>query len=524
MPPREAGRDRLWTIGAMAACAAILAPTLAFRLGVDQGVFAYMGAALLRGSWPYVGTWESDFPGMVFLQAVEIAAFGRSIAMFRLFDLLFQLANTWFIYRITERLSHRTAALVAATLYCLIYQHYGPWNTAQREGFGVLFILAGVWLYLTADRRSAGRTAFLIGLGFGLAVTIKPTLLALAAFYAPLLSKLRTRQAARAAAAAAIGLIGPAAAIAGGYWIAGHLRDLYEACIAYQDIYTARLRGGEPIMAFWLGKLARLGLNAKLLPIAYLPLVLTGRGRPLRLMLWLGYLGATFAVFVQGTFAGYHYLPGLALGAIMLGDMFEAACRWDSRHGVFGEWWTRHVRTVLAAGTMLLASVFYLRDAPFRDLVTLRFLGPPRPGEFRVAQVFDYTESHEVAAYLRDRTRPDEPIQIWGYESLVYYLADRPAASRFQMTHPLVMRVPGSDITPMQQRWRQEFLVDLAVRRPAYVAVVRGDDWWWAPDERTSEQLLDDFPAWKALIHRDYVLEAAIGRFLVYRRAGTTQP
>ena len=138
--------------------------------------------------------------------------------------------------------------------------------------------------------------------------------------------------------------------------------------------------------------------------------------------------------------------------------------------------------------------------------------------ELRNETVFDFTESYEVAAYLRARTRPDERIQVWGYESLVYYLADRRAASRFQMTHPLVMRVPGEELTPMQLRWRAEFLEDVSLRPATYIVVVRQDNWWWAPEEQTSEQLLDDFPEWQRIIERDYEREHIIGRFLIYRR------
>ena len=148
----------------MSICALLLSPTLSFRMGVDQGVFAYMGAELLEGRWPYISTWESDFPGLVFLQALEIALFGKSIVMFRLFDFIFQLGNCYLIYRIACRVSSRAAGYLAAATLCLLYQGYGPWNTAQREGFAIFFILLGFWLYLTAERRPAVLTA--IGIGF----------------------------------------------------------------------------------------------------------------------------------------------------------------------------------------------------------------------------------------------------------------------------------------------------------------------------------------------------------------------
>ena len=236
-------------------------------------------------------------------------------------------------------------------------------------------------------------------------------------------------------------------------------------------------------------------------------------------MLWLGYAGSLIAIFVQGTFAGYHYLPGLALGAVLIGSLFAFATDrlFGGRH-VSMTIWRQPAPTVVAWALLAGAALFYMRSAPIARLVTLQFLQPPEANDLRNQTVFDFTESYDVAVYLRERTRPDERIQVWGYESLVYYLADRRAASRFQMTHPLVMRVPGEDLTPMQLRWRAEFLDDVSLQPPTYIAVVRQDNWWWAPEEQTSEQLLDDFPEWKRIIERDYTREHVIGRFLIYRR------
>src|SRR5258707_15636506 len=76
-------------------CALALAPTLTYRMGTDQGVFAYMGAEILDGRLPYLQTWESDFPGLMWIQALEILLLGKSIAMFRLFDLIVQLGSAY---------------------------------------------------------------------------------------------------------------------------------------------------------------------------------------------------------------------------------------------------------------------------------------------------------------------------------------------------------------------------------------------------------------------------------------------
>ena len=487
---------------------------------MDHGVFAYIGAQILKGHLPYIHTWESDYPGLMFIQAAEIFVFGKSIYMFRLFDILFQLGNAYLIYRIAYRVGvERTSALFSAALFCLIYQGYGPWNTAQREGFGLFFILLGFWLFLTAELRRPLLTAIGIGMGFGIAVLIKPTLLALSAFYVPLLGCLRRRQGWERLVIAGFGLMIPVAVLVVFYWTQGGLKDLYEACIVYQSIYTARLRGDESIWMYWLSKLQRMGANAVGLTIVSVPFLLWGEARRERLMLYAAYLGSVFAVFVQGTFAGYHYLPGLGIGSILIGSMFSQVTKvlLGERTLGFGGW-----KLSLRAGAVLvalsMATFVYAKPVYIERLVTLHFLERPSPGEYRNALVFDFTEDFDVAEYLRTHTAPDEPIQVWGYESLVYYLADRDAASRFQMTHPLVMRVPGEGITPMQLEWRKEFMQDMERRQPKYVAVVRNDNWWWAPGEKTSEQLLEDFAEWKAFIQKNYVLEHTVGRFLVYRR------
>ncbi len=520
-PPRGDGDSNRWAWQGWVVfgCALLLAPTLTFRLGVDQGVFAYMGDQILHGRWPYTGTWEADYPGLMFLQALEILVFGRSVVMFRVFDLLFQLGIALLIYRIAHRVAGRAAGILGAFTYCLIYQGYGPWNTAQREGFGLLFVLLGYWLLFTSDRRTAGRTAAGIGLSLGLATLIKPTLLAAAAFYLPLVRRLRGDGWKRLAIAAA-GVALPAVVVIAFYTALGSLTALYEATVAYQPVYASRLRGDEPLLLAWLSNVPRLGAQTWFISVAYLPFLLFGEHVEERRMLYLGYLGTLAAIVVQGTFAGYHYLPGLGIGAVLLGHMFQTVCGWITRSSRWPARLRRVASPVLWAHVIVLAAIpFYMRADSLERLVTGRFLGPPQPGEFRNRTVFDYTESFEVARYLHTHTKPDDPVQVWGYESLVYYLADRTPPTRFQMTHPLVMRPPGGELSPMQRRWRREFIGDVTRDPPKYVAVVRQDDWWWAPEEKTSAELLEeDFPAFRDFIHERYRPETEIGRFLVYRR------
>ena len=248
-PGSESRAERRFTVAVMGFCGFLLAPTISYRLGLDQGSFAYMAAEIVDGRWPYIETWDHQFPGLMVLQAVEILAVGKSVAMFRVFDWLYQLACVYLIFSITRKLTDRTGGYVAALVYCLIYQGYGPWNTAQREGFAMLFVLWGFWLYLTASRRRPLSTAVGIGLGLGLAVTFKPTMLAMSTLYATLLLRL-DRKTIRVAAAGFGALLVPPGMMLLTLWLNGALIDFYQATSRSKPKFTCPYR--EEMLLFFL--------------------------------------------------------------------------------------------------------------------------------------------------------------------------------------------------------------------------------------------------------------------------------
>lgn len=502
-------------------CGVLLSPTLAYRVGLDQGVFAYMGTQLLDGRIPYADTWDHAFPGIILIHSAELLLFGEPIYMFRLFDLLWQLLTVWYLFRITARLAGSPAALLAAGVYCLIYQGYGPWNTGQREGFALLPVLWGFWLCLTAGQRSRQATFAGIGLSLGLAVIIKPTMLALAGLYMPLLTRMR-RADVPGLLLAAFMLLLPSLLIVAFYAWYGAVRDLYEACIRYQtEAYIDLNRGNASLPEYWWSKFRRLGGTTHVLMFGFLPFLLWARLHMTHVMVYSGFLGSVFAVFYQGTFAGYHYLPGLGIGVIMIGMMYSqisTPMRGDRKLGS-GRFMLR--LDVLLAVLLLLAAVpVYIHRDAVANLLSLRFLHAPLPGEYRNRTVFDFTESWDTAAWLREHTQPDDRIQVWGHESLVYFLAGRSAVSRFQTSNPLVVHPSDRPLSGMQQGWRAEFMRDVQAAPPVYIAIVHDDNWWWSPGQQTSWELLAGFPQWQQFILANYRSETRIGRFEIFRYSG----
>src|ERR1043166_2581740 len=53
--------------------APLLAPSLWYPFGRDQGVFAYAGRVILRGGWPYRDVWDLKPPGIYYTYAAMLA-------------------------------------------------------------------------------------------------------------------------------------------------------------------------------------------------------------------------------------------------------------------------------------------------------------------------------------------------------------------------------------------------------------------------------------------------------------------
>jgi hypothetical protein len=130
---------------------------------------------------------------------------------------------------------------------------------------------------------------------------------------------------------------------------------------------------------------------------------------------------------------------------------------------------------------------------------------------------FSLTADREVASYVQDRTDTDEGVFIWGFEPLVYFLADRRPASRFIYTVPLV-----TDWSPPE--WREELIRDLADKPPRYILILHNDRLPWMTGRRddSAAQLLS-FPALRGVLDERYEKESTIEDFTVWRLSQASQ-
>mgnify|MGYP000957222837 CR=1 FL=1 len=123
-----------------------------------------------------------------------------------------------------------------------------------------------------------------------------------------------------------------------------------------------------------------------------------------------------------------------------------------------------------------------------------------------------FARSRAVARELRSRVPAGAPIFVWGFEPSIYWMAERPAASRFIYN------------VPQRTAWRRDesratLLRELAAHPPAAIVVQHGDR---IPkvtgDDRDSAGALEAFPELQRLLVRDFTWAREVRDFDVYVR------
>src|SRR3989442_3117155 len=119
--------------------AVLLLPSLFYPLARDQGVFAYVGALILKGGWPYRDVWEVKPPGIYYTYAAIIGCSGRSMGGVRACDLIAAVATVLLLGVALRRVVAAEAARLAGLLYAALYLRLGFWGLAQAQSHAHLW-------------------------------------------------------------------------------------------------------------------------------------------------------------------------------------------------------------------------------------------------------------------------------------------------------------------------------------------------------------------------------------------------
>lgn len=487
--------------------------SLWFPFGWDHAILASVGDAIARGGLPYRDGWDMKGPVAYLPFALAEILFGRTMWGERLIDLAIQVPALFFLYR---TLRAQTSHLVAAGAVLLLYLWLASADwffTAQPEDWVTMMsiIACGLMLRSEAQTPATVRAMVLCGVLIACAGLIKPLYLAFGLVpLSYLATELRLSLVRRAvlaawlafATAATIALVIGVIALLGGL----------DAFIEVELRYTLGSYGGAGgQMTQGLGSLlanmwayAQQGPTVLVLPFAALGLWMR-RGEPRILAPLLAWLfAALFCVAIQGRLFVYQWFPLFA--PLMVCAAFGAqALAVSDKGGAAG-------RAIVALCALFVAAQAALN--PAREIAWWARMGAGSNAQYLTRFQFQtYVASDEVLAaqYIRDHTRPEEGMFVWGIDATVAFLSDRPNPSRFTFNMPL------SSAGTFREAYRQEVLTNLAAAPPTYIVV--GSPW---QTYRTKEDTLGEFPEFAAVLRNGYALERSFGYVDLYRRNATS--
>jgi hypothetical protein len=411
-------------IAALAAIAAVWAVTsLWWPFQSDHGVYAWMADVVLHGGMLYRDAWDVKGPVAALPALIAQVAFGRNMWGIRVLDLVAVAAAAVALYRVGARWSSRPAALTGALIWVLAYASTRFNSTAQPDGFGaVLLLLATVPLLRPTPPRAWALAA--AGAVVGVLVLLKPIYLAFLVipFVAAAPWQPGERWQPGRLGIIVGGLLLPIVLLLGWFALGHALSPFLDGYIGYNVArngpgiasgFLSMLADGTLADPWWLVALACAAAGA---------VVLWSGHRKAAVILAAWVAAALLVIHIQRPYYPYRvHVLSMPVALLALAAFWRA---WADGGG--GRWLSLALAAALAAvaaRTPLAQAALWLREIPGPGTTAdyhehFAYLTTTTAGEMRVVQ--------RVTAL----TRPGEHIFVFRFPS-IYFLADRPAASRF---------------------------------------------------------------------------------------------
>jgi hypothetical protein len=428
----------------------------------------------------------------------------------------------------------RTAGMLGGAIAALVHAQLEFWHSGQPETFGGVLTFLGLVLTTTDGKRAKKTLRFLaVGALFGGAALLKPPLgggaLVCAAYLAKREQQIagQARAGVRAVLVVVAGMLVPVALVLLWFWARGGLSALIWTMKDFTPGYTALGWEGQhaPQMfyhalleAFF--KFSALAAAGVIAAIATTPMHLREREG---VFLVLGVIAVhVTGIAMQGKFFAYHYGATLPLIAFLGGRGLYMLWRRCLAGGAGG------VLAFMAFVSVCVGMRQAVTDLPqdFWERTGIRtrhlFSSHRNRGELEAAlgTVADVSLSADraVAREIRSRTRSDASVLVWGFEPVIYWLADRKPATRF------IYDVPQRTSWE-RERARYDLMQELAAEKPAAIVVQHKDVFPLVTGNTLdSAWELKGFGALNALVLSDYEHVTTIEDFDLYLRRPAAAP
>lgn len=508
-------------------------PSLNYPFGSDQGVFAYMARIILKGGAPYKDAWDIKPPGIYLLYALGMKIFGDSMQSIRIFDLCFTLSSVLLIFYLVKKLFNEHSAFISAFFYIFYYYINDFHVLAQSESFCNLFILITflfLYLVLTSPRERPNFRihffCFLIGIFSVLTVWIKPAAISISliSLYFIIEKWIKEKNTLKL-------VNGIILFFAGGFGVSilffiyllrkDALMDFLYTIFIWDKKYSVILyKAGwtEFIKTMSIPLLYFIKYHLPFLILALIGMIITViKSRDFGHHFVLGYFLATLlCLLFQGKFFYYHWLTCYIPMSIFIGNLFYLSIK--------------NYKKIYPIIFILVALILIYIYTIEKYLFSFKFImaykmghiseevyyrgfggyGSLEPGHF------SFQANYEVADYIKNHTNNEDPILIFSFSSVPYYLSKREAPTRFFFNVPVIAPWSNKD-------WRKEFLNDIKWNPPKYFIFIQGDANPWVSG--ISKDSYDTMREWKELsnfLTENYIYDTQIELFKLYKLKGNS--
>jgi len=488
-------------------------------------MLSWVGETIRRGGTPYVDTWETRGPFPYFLYALLAAATGPNEWALRVLDLLFVAMGAASIWRVVRSVDQTFAATISVTIYLLWYAGLNHHNAAQSDGWNSAMQAFAVALLLVRGSQPSSIAAAGAGVIFGLCILSKPTYGVMLAI--PLLQGIgiARRQGALAVVkywgAGAAGLLVAIAACLGWFAQRGALDELIDVHLRWTLAHYPALSAGWLNRVHYVVQYLTGGPLTAALPFALVGIASVWRRRPDAAIVFATWLiCALITVMVQGEFFPYHWHPVFPALALIAGIGVHASwVYWRERSdSALGRLFPAAAAILLIALTIEPATHVYrwvsvMAGVTSREAYERVEFGPygKRTGVFS-----------EVTRSVRELSDEGDRILVWGNPAGIYYLANRPAASRFGYPAALL----GGEDDDFARRYRAEFLTTIRSSAPRLIVALDDAVCQRAPSIEARKRIgmaeglmdcLTAFPALRVFTDSAYTLDRRFGNLVLWR-------
>jgi 4-amino-4-deoxy-L-arabinose transferase-like glycosyltransferase len=443
----------------------LYAPFYAEPFMRDEGLYATVAQIMKHGGIPYQDHFDNKPPMIFGWYYVSFALFGEHVWAPRLLVALLLSLTTLLVYVQGRLLFSRGYAMLAATAFGLSTGIVRLQLSANTESFMLLPLVAGLVSFTMGQKSGSWWWYALSGLFSGLAIATKD--ISLFAYFFLIafagwshvrktgLRALSLPEFRRSVGGLIVGCLVAFILVVVPFAATGAMPELFETTV----VYTLKYVGG-PSTGTKLSALLTLPLFLAFVLGPWFVLSIIGLFRrpdtadDHRLLLGGWFAANLLGIIIAGRFYNHYFAALLPCAALMvpLGVSYVAD-NWRS---------LRQPRFVALTATLILVLPL-LTAVQFAQNASIFLKSTPEArheakyaGDDRAAWE---NEGPQLGAWLQERTRPDELIYNFGFQSEVYFYADRRPASRFLFDRPFWYADSYVD----------EAIAELAAKRPSYV-------------------------------------------------------